>query len=239
VLRVAFQTFAKAAGYNDYVTGDVDKARVTASEFYSSELRGGEGHMEVAHLIDNYAKKKANMTLSVKPFGCLPSSGVSDGVVSKVLEKYPGAILASVETSGDGAVNFYSRVQLYLFKAREAAEKEVQLALDETGQTMEEVRAYIKKNPELENPLRLPPHRAACMAADMVYYVHDHKNSTRFSRAKDSALDIAGGLRTRASEARKAAPGVAKTAAQLGKEVGITAWEAARAKLGFEARAEA
>ena len=56
--------------------------------------------------------------------------------------------------------------QLYLFKAREAAEKEVQEALDATGQTMEEVRAYIKANPELENPLRLPPHRAACMAAD-------------------------------------------------------------------------
>jgi predicted nucleotide-binding protein (sugar kinase/HSP70/actin superfamily) len=233
-MRTVFQTFAKAAGYNDYVTGDVDKARVTAAEFYSSELRGGEGHMEVAHLVDNYAKKKANMTLSVKPFGCLPSSGVSDGITSKVLEKYPGAILASVETSGDGAVNFYSRVQLYLFKAREAAEKEVNAALEETGQTMEEVRAYIKKHPELENPLRLPPHRAACMAADMVYYVDSHKNSTRLSRARDRATTLAGTARTTASSARKAAPGFLKTASQLAREAGLTAYEVARAKLGLE-----
>ena len=29
------------------------------------------------------------MTLSVKPFGCMPSAGVSDGVQSMITEKYP------------------------------------------------------------------------------------------------------------------------------------------------------
>ncbi len=58
------------------------------------------------------------MTLSVKPFGCMPSAGVSDGVQSAITEKFPGTIFCPVETSGDGRVNFYSRVQMYLFKAR-------------------------------------------------------------------------------------------------------------------------
>ena len=61
------------------------------------------------------------MTLSVKPFGCMPSAGVSDGVQSAITEKFPGTIFCPVETSGDGRVNFYSRVQMYLFKAKQAA----------------------------------------------------------------------------------------------------------------------
>ena len=61
------------------------------------------------------------MTLSVKPFGCMPSSGVSDGVQSIITEKYPEAIFCPIETNGDGAVNVYSRVQMMLFKARLAA----------------------------------------------------------------------------------------------------------------------
>ena len=42
-------------------------------------------------LILNVSKKKATMTLSVKPFGCMPSAGVSDGVQSIITEKYPEA----------------------------------------------------------------------------------------------------------------------------------------------------
>ena len=51
----------------------------------------------------------------------MPSSGVSDGVQSLITELYPQAHLLPIETSGDGAVNFYSRVQMYLFKAKQLA----------------------------------------------------------------------------------------------------------------------
>lgn len=207
-MRATFQMFAKAAGFNDYETQDVDEGRRTAEEYYPSELRGGEGHMEVAHAIDNAVKKKANLTLSVKPFGCLPSSGVSDGIQSKVQEKFPGAIIAMVETSGDGATNFYSRVQLYLFKARELAEAEVAKALAETGLTMEQVRGYLEAHPELNNPLRLPPHRAACTAADVVYQVHAHRSSTALGRAKDRAAKLASGTKEAVASMRAAAPGI-------------------------------
>src|SRR5215472_3896401 len=102
--------------------------------------------MEVGKLIMNVVESKAHMTLSVKPFGCMPSAGVSDGVQSAITEKFPGTIFCPVETSGDGRVNFYSRVQMYLFKAKQAAIAEYDQALSDLGITREDVRAFLDAN---------------------------------------------------------------------------------------------
>ena len=128
-----FHTYAWCAGLRDYHLPNMEEVAEVAMPHYNNDLRGGEGHMEVGKLILNVMKKKATMTLSVKPFGCMPSGSVSDGVQSLVTERYPGSIFCAVETSGDGAVNFYSRVQMYLFKARQAAEAEVQSRARERG----------------------------------------------------------------------------------------------------------
>jgi predicted nucleotide-binding protein (sugar kinase/HSP70/actin superfamily) len=71
--------------------------------------------MEVGKLILNVIHNKSHMTVSVKPFGCMPSSGVSDGVQTAITELYPQSIFCAVETSGDGDVNFYSRVGSSIF----------------------------------------------------------------------------------------------------------------------------
>src|SRR6185503_8289437 len=81
-VRGIFQGFANLMGLHDYHLPDMNKVAETAADYYNNHLRGGEGHMEVGKLIMNVAQKKATMTLSVKPFGCMPSSGVSDGVQS-------------------------------------------------------------------------------------------------------------------------------------------------------------
>lgn len=99
----------------------MNKIAKVAHRHYHNQLRGGEGHMEVGKLILNLESKKVDMTISVKPFGCMPSSGVSDGVQSLITEKYPEAIFLPIETTGDGAINAYSRVQMMLFKAKQAA----------------------------------------------------------------------------------------------------------------------
>src|SRR5437762_12297343 len=122
----------------------MDLVADTARDFYNNHLRGGEGHMEVGKLILNVSKKKATMTLSVKPFGCMPSSGVSDGVQSLITERYPQAIFCPIETNGDGAVNVYSRVQMMLFKARKAARDEFEAQLKEKGTTIDELKAYLR-----------------------------------------------------------------------------------------------
>lgn len=169
-----FQTFAKIMGLHDYHFPDMDKMAKLSQPFYDNDNRGGEGHMEVGKLILNAKKKKVNMTLSVKPFGCMPSSGVSDGVQTKITEQYPEAIFLPIETTGDGAVNVYSRIQMQLFKARQQAEREVSHALKEKGLSSEELtqknvgQKLFSKLKKLNKALHHSPHTAACTTANLV-----------------------------------------------------------------------
>ena len=188
IVRGLFQTFAHGMGLYDYHLPDMDELAAISHEFYDNNLRGGEGHMEVGKLIQNIAKSKVNMTLSVKPFGCMPSSSVSDGVQSLITELYPDGIFLPIETNGDGAVNVYSRVQMQLFKAKQLAQKEVHRALEQVSMTMEEVQAYLRKHPRLSHSFHRSPHAAGCTTADLVYEVA--KRKSRFRSLKNRALDF-------------------------------------------------
>ncbi|MCC6552601.1 MAG: 2-hydroxyglutaryl-CoA dehydratase, partial [Polyangiaceae bacterium] len=88
-LRAGFQAFALPLGLFDYHLPDMELVADVARDYYSNDLRGGEGHMEVGKLIVNAVRSKAHITVSVKPFGCMPSSGVSDGVQSLITARYP------------------------------------------------------------------------------------------------------------------------------------------------------
>jgi predicted nucleotide-binding protein (sugar kinase/HSP70/actin superfamily) len=207
-LRGAFQAFAVAAGLHDYHLPDMDLVASVADQYYSNDLRGGEGHMEVGKLICNVVMNKANVTVSVKPFGCMPSSGVSDGVQSLITARYPGTIFCAVETSGDGATNFYSRVQMYMFKARLAAEKELARAYEETGLTETEVRAFLAEHPRYGSALHHSPHKVAGSAANLVYEVAPLIKQTALERAANEARAAAAqlerGLVAAPAAARKA-----------------------------------
>src|SRR5215475_6857380 len=184
VLRGLFQTFAHAMGLYDYHLPDMNQIAEISHAFYDNNLRGGEGHMEVGKLIQNVAYQKVNMTLSVKPFGCMPSSSVSDGIQSFITELYPQGIFLPIETNGDGAVNVYSRVQMQLFKAKQLAQKEVDKALADVGMTMDEVRAYLKKHPKLASAFHRAPHKAGSTTADLVYEVGARKNRLRYLKER-------------------------------------------------------
>lgn len=127
-VRGMFQGMAWLAGLRHYHLPDMDHIAALAHEHYDNHLRGGEGHMEVGKLMEMAQKRKAHMVVSVKPFGCMPSSGVSDGVQSLVKSRYPGIVLAMIETTGDGAVNVLSRLQMDIFKAQELADREFEAA---------------------------------------------------------------------------------------------------------------
>ena len=123
VLRGAFALYSKTLGLGGYHLSDMDEIATISHQYYDNHLRGGEGHMEVGKLIQHVEQKKSHMVISVKPFGCMPSSGVSDGVQSLVTAKHPESIFCAIETTGDGAVNVQSRVLMDLFKARQKAQK--------------------------------------------------------------------------------------------------------------------
>jgi predicted nucleotide-binding protein (sugar kinase/HSP70/actin superfamily) len=214
-LRAAFQTFANVGGFYGYHLPDMDQVADVAAPFYNNDLRGGEGHMEVGKLILNVVKSKATMTLSVKPFGCMPSGSVSDGVQSLITERYPGTIFCAVETSGDGAVNFQSRVQMYLFKARQAATEDFERALQQTGLTVEKLRAFLKANPSYAAGLHKSPHYAASTPADLVFEVAEVVDLSPAGRVVRKAQNGARDAWQFLTRTAKDAPASAKAAAAL------------------------
>jgi predicted nucleotide-binding protein (sugar kinase/HSP70/actin superfamily) len=72
----------------------------------------------------------------------MPSSAVSDGVQSLVTSRYPQANFLSIETSGEGAANFYSRVQMALFKAKQSAKEEFE-ALEMPEHIPQKINNYL------------------------------------------------------------------------------------------------
>lgn len=166
MVRVLFQSFAKCAGLHGYLLPDMEQIANLAQPFYDVELRGGEGHMEVGKLIESVQKKKAHMVVSVKPFGCMPSSGVSDGIQSAVLSKFPEAIFSPIETTGDAEVNAQSRILMHLFKARRKAREEFAAALEQCGLDQEEAARRIRKHGK--SSLAYPKHFVAGSAANTV-----------------------------------------------------------------------
>jgi len=123
-VKTHFNLYAKTIGLHDYEIPNMEKLAHLAQEYYTLDCEGGEGHLEVAHLIESVKYNIAHLVISVKPFGCMPSSSVSDGVQTLITSRFPQANFLSIETSGEGAANFYSRVQMALFKAKQTAKEE-------------------------------------------------------------------------------------------------------------------
>ncbi len=126
--------------------------------FYNSRVEGGEGHLEIAKNIYYVNKDLCHMVLSLKPFGCMPSTQ-SDGVQSAVTSMFKDMIFIPIETSGEGDVNAHSRVQMALGEAKAKAKLEFKKCLDETGYTIEEIKAYVEANDELQRPFYQVAHK--------------------------------------------------------------------------------
>lgn len=152
--------------------------------FYNSRAGGGEGHLEVAKNIYYSNKDLCHMVLSLKPFGCMPSTQ-SDGVQSAVINNYKDMIYLPIETSGEGEVNAHSRVQMALGEARVKARQEVERVEAEVGMTLEQAREYAADHPEIESAMYKVPHTTGCIgtAANFLAHVADLRAAGKDSRA--------------------------------------------------------
>jgi predicted nucleotide-binding protein (sugar kinase/HSP70/actin superfamily) len=164
-VRGLFAVFSRAIGLNDYHLPDMDQVATISHQYYDNALRGGEGHMEVGKLIQTVQHRKAHMVISVKPFGCMPSSGVSDGVQSLITARYPEAIFTAIETTGDGEVDVQSRIQMDLFQARKRAEEEYRTAIARSGLAESALELQARRKAKA---LHHPPHVVAGTAANQV-----------------------------------------------------------------------
>ena len=162
--RASLASTRRPSASSGYHLPDMDQVATISHQYYDNHLRGGEGHMEVGKLIQTVEHRKAHMVISVKPFGCMPSSGVSDGVQSLITARYPEAIFTAIETTGDGEVNVQSRIQMDLFKARKRAEDEFRSAVARSGLS----EAALNEAARRAKALHHPPHVVAGTAANQV-----------------------------------------------------------------------
>jgi predicted nucleotide-binding protein (sugar kinase/HSP70/actin superfamily) len=151
---------------------DQDKLADLGGKFYNTHADGGEGHLEIAKAIYYSTQDKAHMILSVKPFGCMPSTQ-SDGAMTQVMSKYKDMIFLPIETSGEGEVNAHSRVQMALGESKHKTKAEFAQTLEQTGYTLEQIRAYIADHSELKTPMYPVPHYKGLVgtAANFIHHV--------------------------------------------------------------------
>ncbi|HWQ56237.1 MAG TPA: hypothetical protein VN442_21295 [Bryobacteraceae bacterium] len=142
--------------------------------FYNSRAAGGEGHLEVAKNIYYSNKDLAHMVLSLKPFGCMPSTQ-SDGAQAAVISNFRDMIYIPIETSGEGEINAHSRVQMALGEAKSKAKREFAEALERSGLTLDECRAWVEQHPETKRPMYRVPHTKGVIgvAANFVLHIAD------------------------------------------------------------------
>jgi predicted nucleotide-binding protein (sugar kinase/HSP70/actin superfamily) len=155
--------------------------------YYNSRAGGGEGHLEVAKNIYYSNKELCHMVLSLKPFGCMPSTQ-SDGAQSAVVAHYKDMIFLPIETSGEGEINAHSRVQMALGEAKAKAKIEFREVLEKLGKTADELHAFVDAHPEMSNALYKVPkykgvigtapnfaiHVAEKMGASVPYHQENH-----------------------------------------------------------------
>ncbi len=165
----AYRRFSEALGGTIKQPASMEELARLGHPYYHSRITGGEGHLEVAKSIHAVQNHDCHMVLSLKPFGCMPSTQ-SDGAMAKVVSDYPEMIFLPIETSGDGEINAHSRVQMALGEAHRKARDEFERALAESGQDLETIREFLATHPELNTALYKRPagSRLAGSAANFI-----------------------------------------------------------------------
>jgi predicted nucleotide-binding protein (sugar kinase/HSP70/actin superfamily) len=157
-------------GVAHHLTDQYELQRI-GHPFYNSRAGGGEGHLEVAKNIYYSNKDLCHMVLSLKPFGCMPSTQ-SDGAQSAVVSQFKDMIFLPVETSGEGDVNAHSRVQMALGEAKVRAKNEIKAVLEKAGYTLEEVQEFVAEHPEMQQPMYKYGHHKGVIGTAANFVLH-------------------------------------------------------------------
>jgi predicted nucleotide-binding protein (sugar kinase/HSP70/actin superfamily) len=176
-----FSRLAKLLSLPDQALASQEALASLAAPYYSTFLRGGEGHLEVGKTLYYTEHRACHLVLALKPFGCLPSVQ-SDAVQASLVEKFPEVSFLPIETSADGEIHAYSRVQMALSEARAKAMLEFEHALKTAHHSLEEIRAFVAAHRELRSPLSSIPRQPGVVstAANFLLYA-DRLMSARFT----------------------------------------------------------
>jgi predicted nucleotide-binding protein (sugar kinase/HSP70/actin superfamily) len=178
-----FRRLAKLLSLPDQILAPQKTLASLAAPYYNTFLRGGEGHLEVGKTLYYTEHRACHLMLALKPFGCLPSVQ-SDAVQASLVEKFPEVSFLPIETSADGEIHAYSRVQMALSEARAKALLEFEQALKTAHHSLEEIRAFVAAHRELRSPLSSIPRQPGIVstAANFLLYA-DQLMPARFTQS--------------------------------------------------------
>ena len=114
-----YRRCARSAGVTEPLL-DMEDLAALATPHYLADLRAGMGHLEVGTFLAADRDRSADLVVSIKPFGCLPSSAISDGILPGLARRARHAGYVIVETTGDAEAQVESRLELALERARDA-----------------------------------------------------------------------------------------------------------------------
>ncbi|MEO5511172.1 MAG: activator of (R)-2-hydroxyglutaryl-CoA dehydratase, partial [Longimicrobiales bacterium] len=171
ILSREYERDRAALGGTAHCLADQPELQRVGHPYYNSRSGGGEGHLEVAKNIYYSSKELCHMVLSLKPFGCMPSTQ-SDGAQAAVTSHFKDMIYIPVETSGEGDINAHSRVQMALGEAKLKCKEEFKRAVQESGYTVDELRAFVATRRDLRRPLQDIPHRTGYVSRAAGFALH-------------------------------------------------------------------
>ncbi|HQU59517.1 MAG TPA: hypothetical protein PLU64_09975, partial [Saprospiraceae bacterium] len=174
IFRREYGRLLKALGGDYHMLLYQPMLQQLAHRYYNINIEGGEGYMEIAKNIYYHQHELCHMVMSLKPFGCMPSTQ-SDAVQAAVMERNKEIIFLPIETAGEGETNAQSRVLMSLSDAQVKAKKEYQEALKCVSSSLDVMKAYVGRHPELKNPLYVVPRRKGVvnLAANFIYHVDE------------------------------------------------------------------
>jgi len=180
-----FHRLARLLGIPSQVLASQRTLSEMADPYYNTRLRGGEGHLEVAKTLYYTRHKISHLVLALKPFGCLPSVQ-SDAVQASLVERFPEVSFLPIETSSDGEIHAYSRVQMALSEAKAKASLEFEQALQSASHSLDDIRSYVAEHAELRHPLYPIPRHPGIVSTAANFLLHADQLMSTGSRENAS-----------------------------------------------------
>lgn len=187
LLRYKYNQTGKRLGGLTQKVLDVPRLSSLARPYMDIRYDGGEGFLEVAKNIYYNEERKAHMVLSLKPFGCMPST-ISDSVQSRVVSDHDDMIFLPLETSGEGKINALSRVQMALGETRIKAAYEKKRLFEEAGFSHDDLTHGLHQKNYRQYALdRIPMVEGyALRAAHLTHYAVKRWGKRTFLRKKET-----------------------------------------------------
>ena len=176
-----YNRFRKALANLPNELPDQIELKNLAEPFYHFELRGGEGHLLIGKALHAYHHKKAHMICELTPYSCMPNT-MSVGSMANVLGRYPDLLYAPIEIKGDAEVHALSRTQMILTEAKKRSQRDMEDVLEKTGLTIEMIRKYEARHPEICRATYRVPHMGY-PGTSANYVAHLAKNGLAAGRA--------------------------------------------------------